>query len=125
MKLKGLSLGQIHDSFAYHSIEKLMWSTKQPCFSSWGKLGLSQRKRCFCSTSHSRRGEDPLSSFALKTHHVIMYRKYVLYMDGSSSLQRISAGSSELGSSWISANLTGHLLKRESEGECRNGIKLC
>lgn len=47
MKLKGLSLGQICDSFAYHSIEKLMWSTKQPCFSSWGKLGLSHRKRCF------------------------------------------------------------------------------
>lgn len=28
MKLKGLSLGQICDSFAYHSIEKLMWCTK-------------------------------------------------------------------------------------------------
>lgn len=28
MKLKGLSLGQICVSFAYHSIEKLMWCTK-------------------------------------------------------------------------------------------------
>lgn len=45
MKLKGLSLGQIRDSFAYRSIEELMWSTKQPCFSSWGKLWLSQRKK--------------------------------------------------------------------------------
>lgn len=58
MKLKGLSLGQIRDSFAYHSIEKLMWSTKQPCSSNWGKLWLSRRKKVlfFCQLLQEGKG---------------------------------------------------------------------